>query len=213
MIPSERTMYALDHFIRPSYFRRGERGYRLMEKEQNGAGELVVTVPQTNICIQNFDKVEKETSFFWETEENKLAQKVDHCLFYYDDRTWTLVLIEMKTSVGARTWLQSIKPKIRSSILRMRAFAAVCGIHVDRIEAYTTYAIDKFQPAQTTTSPIAYRMPIRKRIPQERCRDPYQDEWLRDRAYINLGEEIVITHHRVQMVKQDDVLTGRIDST
>lgn len=69
----------------------------------------------------------------------------------------------MKSSVGYNTWLESIKPKVRTSYLTSLAIADFLGIKIIDIVAYTTYDEEKFSANSNKTNPRAFVPSLGKR--------------------------------------------------
>lgn len=203
---SAQTAFVLAHAVIPDFVEQNLARYILEEKEKGGETRLAVSVQGESICISNFDKKSGEAYFSTDGKWG-FQKKVDHCIFVHREEGWVLCLFEMKSHVGVGTWLSNIKPKIRSSYLRLSGFAAVCGIAIQRVIAYTTYEEDRFQSAKETTSPFFYRQPILRKQPM---RDPYRDEWQADRVYIYLGREVSLEHKKVQLQRVNGVLQGTL---
>ncbi|WP_294149217.1 hypothetical protein [uncultured Selenomonas sp.] len=203
---SAQTAFVLEHAIAPGFVTRNLPRYLLEEKEKGGETRLSVSVRDESICITNFDK-KGGAAYFSADGKWGFQKKVDHCILIHREEGWELCLFEMKSHVGVETWLSNIKPKIRSSYLRMSGFAAVCGIVIQKVVAYTTYEEDRFRSAKETTAPFSYRQPILRKQP---LRDPYQEEWKAGRVYIYLGKELPLEHKKVRLQRVDGVLQGEL---
>ena len=72
--------------------------------------------------------------------------------------------------------------------------------------AYTTYDEEKFLKSDSNANP-------RARIPSLGCpaRDPVADEWEKDQMFLNIGDEIRITHKKIKMTRND--ITGVLEGT
>lgn len=136
-----------------------------------------------------------------------MQKSVDHILFEQVDKGWKLHLIEMKSSVGYNTLNESIKPKMRTSYLTAFAIAKFLNIEICGVIAYTTYAEEKF------TSNIN-QVNFRDKVPLlgKKARDPYKDEWEKDRLFLNFGKEMEIIHKKIKMNKDEKtgVLVGNL---
>lgn len=201
-----RIQYALDNFIMDQYFLPMSNFYLLKEEKDSGKSDLKLSINNDNLCIYDFDN--KKKCAFLRTEKKYGMQKsVDHIIFENCSDEWKLHLIEMKSGVGYKTWLESIKPKVRTSYFTALAIADFMGIHIplSNVQAYTTYEIDKFSHEANTrsrVSPLGYA-----------ARDPKTDEWEKGRMFLQIGEEIVIPHTKIQMTKNPEtgVLEGSLD--
>lgn len=103
-------------------------------------------------------------------------------------------MIEMKSSVGYKTWQDTIKPKVRTSYLTALAIADFLGIHVLDAIAYTTYENDRFDSIEQAANPRA--MMPRLGVA---ARNALTDEWENAQMFLNLGEEMRIPHRKIQM--------------
>lgn len=101
--------------------------------EKMGATKLIVSIAEENLCIQNCDKKNVNSIFF------KDAKKcVDHVIWQHKGNDWILHLIEMKTTMGANTWIR-VRRQNKGTYLAMVALAAALGIHFIAVKSYTTY--------------------------------------------------------------------------
>ena len=124
---TERVQYAIDNFIMDDYFLEMQNNYHLKEEKDSGKSDLDVTIKNDNLCIYNFDD-KKKCNFLRPEKTTGMQKSVDHILFEKIDDGWRLHLIEMKSGVGYKTWLESIKPKVRTSYLTSLAIADFLGI-------------------------------------------------------------------------------------
>lgn len=75
---------------------------------------MTLTIENENLCIYDFDN--KGKCQFLRTDKKLGMQKsVDHVIFEKCQNGWRLHLIEMKSGVGYKKWIESIKPKVRTS--------------------------------------------------------------------------------------------------
>lgn len=200
---NKRVRYALDHFIMDRYFLPMSNTYHLKEEEESGKSDLNVTVINRNLCICGFDK--KKRCDFLRTERKYGMQKcVDHILFEEQPNGWRLHLIEMKSSVGYKTWIEKIKPKVRTSYFTALAIANFLGIRVREAVAYTTFEEEKF-------GDIVNKANLKAKVPElgKVARDAYTDEWTKNRLFLDIGEEMQILHKRIKMVKNE--ATGTLE--
>ena len=130
-----------------------------------------------------------------------------HSLIPRADDSWTLLIIEMKTSVGAKVW-EDIKKKTRASYLNALAIAAVLDIQIKKVIVYTTFEEEKFSDLPDLTSPYA-----QKPVLGHYQVDYKKDEWDRNVIYINLGEALRFEHHHIRMNRNEDGsrLEGKYD--
>lgn len=199
---TDRTQYAINNFIMDQYFLDMQHNYHLKEEKDSGASDLDVTIKSDNLCIYNFDD-KKKCNFLKTDKKHGMQKSVDHILFEQIDDGWRLHLIEMKSSVGYSTWLNSIKPKVRTSYLTSLAIADFLGIKITDIIAYTTYGEEKFSTKSNETNPRASVPPLGKK-----ARNPMKDEWEKDQLFLELGNEFKIVHKRIKMNK--DKKTGEL---
>ena len=194
---TDRTKYAINNFIMDQYFLDMQHNYHLKEEKESGKSDLDVTIKSDNLCIYNFDD-KKKCNFLKTDKKHGMQKSVDHILFEQIDDGWRLHLIEMKSSVGYSTWLESIKPKVRTSYLTSLAIADFLGIKITDIIAYTTYDEEKFSAKSNETNPRAFVPPLGKK-----ARDPMKDEWEKDQLFLELGSELKIVHKRIKMNKDE----------
>ena len=157
----EKLQYMLDYYIKPDLFSKEKNKYCLEEplveekkaktvkvkkkvevgetakkkaaNENVGATKFIVSIVEENLCIQNCDK-KPINSFFC-----KDAKKcVDHVIWQHKGNAWILHLIEMKSTIGYKTWI-NVRVKNRDTYLAMSALAAALDIHFTKVKAYTTY--------------------------------------------------------------------------
>lgn len=204
---NQRIQYALQNFIVDQYFLPMDDKYCLKEEKDSGKSSLNVKIKNPNLCIFDFDN--KKKCNFLRTDRKKGMQKsVDHILFENDFEVWNVHLIEMKSTVGYKTWLESIKPKVRTSYLTALAIADFLGIHIKDVIAYTTYETERFSTEENLENPKA-------KVPMlgVAARNPLRDEWNKDCMYLDLGVEKMIQHKKIQMVRNisTNVLEGELN--
>lgn len=203
---AKRVQYAIDNFIMEQYFLDMRHNYCLKEEKDSGKSNLKVDIKSDNLCIYNFDD-KKKCGFLRLDKAIGMQKSVDHVLFEQVDDGWRLHLIEMKSSVGYKTWLGSIKPKVRTSYLTSLAIADFLGIKITDIVAYTTYEKEKFSDNSNKTNPRAFVPLLGKKV-----RDPVKDEWEKDQLFLEMGEELKIVHKKIKMNKDEKtgVLLGNL---
>lgn len=200
----EQREYVVDNLLQKNYFLPQSNSYRLRENAQDGKSMLEVHISTTNYCIEDYDH-SKKCSFFVEDGKIGMQKSVDHIVLEKkENNNWILHLIEMKTSVGHKTW-REIKQKVRTSFLSMSALAAVMGITIDEIKTYTTYEKEKFDSVKENTNPRAMLPPLgRPAI------DFKKEEWDRNIICITLGDIKTFQHKGIKMKNQDNVLVGEL---
>lgn len=203
---TERVQFAINNFIIDQYFLDMQHNYHLKEEKDSGKSDLDVTINSDNLCIYNFDD-KKKCNFLKPDKKHGMQKSVDHILFEQINNGWRLHLIEMKSSVGYNTWLESIKPKVRTSYLTSLAIAEFLGIKITDIIAYTTYDEEKFSANSNKANPRAFVPLLGKK-----ARDPMKDEWEKDQLFLELGEDFKIVHKRIKMNKDEKtgVLLGKL---
>lgn len=200
---SKRIQFAIENFIMEEYFLPINSVYYLKEEKDSGKSDLHVTINNTNLCIYDFDN-KKKCNFLRPDGKLGMQKSVDHILFEEYSNKWRVHLIEMKSGVGNKTWLESIKPKVRTSYLTALSIADFLGIQIADVIAYTTYEDERFQGTQNDANPKVM-FPALGVV----ARHPFNDEWNKDCMYINLGEEKKIQHKKIKMVK--NVSTGVLE--
>ena len=211
--PTARIGYALNNFFKESYFLSERYEYLLEEKSASGQSDLTVTITVRNLCIENADDKKQRHSlccgFTNNSKEAALNKAVDQVIFKMENNgEWTLHLIEMKTSVGAKTWAD-IKTKQRASYLDMLALAVFLGIKVKEVFADTAYEWDKmsqeFENANT-----AVKKPL---LGQKKIAPPVKDEWCAGKLYLEFDHSpLEIKHQSVKMTRNNEkgVLRGHL---
>ena len=203
---SRRVQFAIDHFIMDEYFLPMQKIYHLKEEKDSGKSDLNVSIEKSNLCIYDFDN-KKKCNFLRGDKKIGMQKSVDHILFENCDFFWRLHLIEMKSSVGYKTWRESIKPKVRTSYFTALAIADFLGIKIADVIAYTTSEEEKFLASDSGANPRAVIPPL-----GEPARDPVADEWRKDQMFLNIGEEMKIPHKKIHMIrnKATGVLEGEL---
>lgn len=188
-----KVKFALDQFIQENYFLSMKNQYHLKEEQDSGKSDLTLNISNDNLCIYNFDGKGK-CNFLRPEKQYGMQKSVDHVLFEKHTAGWRLHLIEMKSSVGYRKWLE-IKLKMRTSYFTALAIADFLGIEFQETVAYTTYENEKFLVDQGTNP--------RAMMPQlgNVARDPFHDEWKKNRIILNVGEELILTHKEILMTR------------
>lgn len=201
-----RVKFALENFIAENYFLKMDNVYHLKEEKDSGKSNLTLMVSNENLCIYDFDNKGK-CQFLRADKKSGMQKSVDHMIFERCQVDWKLHLIEMKSGVGYKTWIESIKPKVRTSYFTALAIADFLGIRIREAIAYTTYENDKFGDMNRLADP-------RTLVPLlgQPARDANRDEWNKDRIILNVDGEFVISHKKIQMHRNpiSGVLEGRL---
>lgn len=198
-----RVRFALDNFIAENYFLEMSNLYHLKEEQDSGKSDLTLIIANENLCIYDFDSKGK-CQFLRTDKKSGMQKSVDHIIFEKCQGGWRLHLIEMKSGVGYKKWIESIKPKVRTSYFTALAIADFLGIKIGDTIAYTTYENDKFEDVNNLANP-------RTLVPflGQAARDANRDEWKKDRIILNVNGEFVIPHKKIQM--QRNSVTGVLE--
>jgi hypothetical protein len=197
----ERVQYALDNFIEDGYFYNPNGTYHLKEEKDSGKSDLLVHVAERNICLGDFDD-KRKCAFVREERKYGMKKSADHILFTECSQGWVLHIIEMKKSVGYKTWLENIRPKMRSSYLNALALAQFLGITVVSAVTYTTYESEAFDKPENTTD-IKTFVPLLGKP----AYDSKKEEWDKDRIQLNFGKSVLFEHKKILMVRNDSTNT------
>ena len=193
----ERIQWALNQCLLEDYFLNEAQTYTLEEKKDTGRSELQVHIANENLCVSDFDS-KKKCGFFRQESTFGFQKSVDHIIFEKQDTGWVLHLIEMKSTVGAKTWF-SIKAKIRTSYFTALALANVLGITIIKVHTYTTFEEEKFTPKSQTVNPATLH-----HLTGKLAIDPKSDEWDKEKILINVGTQISFPHKAIKMNRSED---------
>ncbi|KAF5087258.1 hypothetical protein DSECCO2_48150 [anaerobic digester metagenome] len=200
MIVETRIQYALDHFIAEKYFDAESEEYLLKEMCDSGKSELKIKITGDNLCIQDFDNRGK-CNFVRPDKTIGMNRSVDHLIFRKTDDQWELHLIEMKSSIKNRKWIE-VKQKFRASYLNAKAIAAFIGITIDKVILYTTYENAEItdRPGKTTD--------LKSYAPKlgEKLID-IKKEWDTGIVELNFGQYDAFRHTKIKMIRSDDQTT------
>lgn len=208
----EQVKYALKNFFKPEKFiyHSGLPSYEMREDSKQGKTKLTVNVGTTDsICFNTYDKFPK-WEILLEQKNFGMRKCIDHFILKKNTSgIWELHMFEMKTSIGFETW-QSVKYKMRSSYLSIKAFAVYLGILLQdsNITTYTTYENDKFT-VNYMTSPTTIIPRIGGKATNSKT-----DEW--DSGVMNIPmivsennpydykTVVKLKHKKIQMNRSDD---------
>jgi hypothetical protein len=122
------------------------------------------------------------------------------------EKKWILHLIEMKSKVDDKKWIE-IKQKIRASYFNICALEKVLGIYIDEVRAYTTYENTGFCSSDRNADPKTFVAPLGKPMPPSPAH-----EWENNVISVDIGEVVQFQHHAVRMQRTEDGirLTGKL---
>lgn len=188
----------------------GQNSYVLEEHDDAGLSTLEVSCSSGTdniLCIANYDKLPR-CEFLSQSEKYGMRKCVDHVLLVQQSSgKWMVHLIEMKTSVGERTWV-NIKQKVRASILNIKALAAVLDLPLENFMVYTTYENLAFD-VHALENPVERKRHLG--VPRTK-----EDEWDKNLIKINLLNASRDEYHHtgILMAKSDvtelSTLKGKI---
>lgn len=193
----ERVKYGIDNFLEENFFLPFGNSYCLEEKSELGRSVLEIEIQGDNLCCEDYDHKGK-CSFLKVDSSFGLRKSVDHVLIQKKEEKWILHLIEMKSKVDNKKWLE-IKQKIRASYFNVCALEKVLGIHIDEVRTYTTYenvgfwSSGKSEDPKIRTAPLGQRM-----LPVA------EEEWKNNMIYVDVGEIVQFRHDAVKMQRTED---------
>ena len=192
--------FILSNFVIDDFIEKVNGNVILEETESLGKSKLDIKLPNEKqfLCIKNVDSGQKTDIAFFKTDKDlSLKKRVDHIIFEeVEDNQWNAHLIEMKTSVGVKTWTD-IKGKFRASYLMVQGIAAMLEMQLAHIYMYTTYETE-FLSAGT--------MPVERRVRTGGV--PPKKEWESGKVQLNFGEILRVDHEKIQMSRQGNELVG-----
>lgn len=174
----------------------------LEEAEDTGKSILTLKlVSNKSLSMKNVDKKHTELHFFQNVKKESMFKRVDHIIFENSsENNWKLHLIEMKSSVKDKKWIE-VKGKFRASYLLAQAIAAMLEMNLVETYMYTTY--EKVQFSLSETMPSARRNRIGEKIVRP------QDEWDGKDFGLNFGIRVNFVHRPIQMKRDEqNVLIG-----
>lgn len=196
--------YIIEKLMLPGFITYEKQDMVLEELKESGRSLLhVQLLSEKNLCIANMD--DKKTIFQFFCADDKLCMKkrVDHMIFEHQRKDqWKLYLIEMKSSVGEKKWIE-IKGKFRASYLVGQAIAGMLEMDIAETVMYTTFAQVHFNPSDT--------MPTARRSRSGRVMVRMEEEWSGGKFGLNFGERISFVHQPVPMKKNaEGILVGKL---
>ena len=201
----ERVRYGIENFLEEDFFLPPNVSYFLEEKSESGRSELQVEIKGDNLCSADYDHKGK-CNFLKEGSRFKLKRSVDHVLLQKKEEKWILHLIEMKSKVDNKKWIE-IKQKIRASYFNLCALESVLGLRIDEVRIYTTYDNTGFRSLKSSTDPKLFVAPLGKQMPPAP-----ENEWKNGVISVDIGEVIQFKHSAVKMQRTEDgsKLTGKL---
>ncbi|MDK2965941.1 hypothetical protein [Lacrimispora sp.] len=198
MVYNSRIQYAVDNFIEDNYFLPMETNYELKEATDSGKSLLKVHVDGENICVSEYDN-KKRCGFLRISSTFGMQKCIDHLILKKSGENWDLHMVEMKSSVGDKTW-RDIKCKMRSSFLNVKALCSFLGITLGETYAYTTYEQERFTTPEDTADPKIL-------VPQlgVKATNYKKDEWDKDIINIKIDKMITLPHKAIKMRRDAEV--------
>lgn len=131
-----------------------------------------------------------------------MFKRVDHIIFEQrEGDKWRVHLIEMKTTVGHKTWVDA-RGKFRASYLLVQAIAAMLDMEIEEVRMYTTY--EKVDLSCGDTDLVERRL----RVGEAHIRP--EDEWSGGKFGLHLGSRYSFVHKPILMKRNEkDILIGR----
>lgn len=201
----DRLEFIIDNLFKENFMVKIQDEVCLEEMEKTGRTVLDVKIDSAdNYCIENADDNSMtQIAFFRPEKKFSMKKRVDHIIFEKkNDDKWNIHLIEMKTTVGEKTWMDE-KGKFRASLLLSEAIASMLGMRVKEIKMYTTY--EKVDLGHDIHSPTSRR----GRTGEKMVRP--EDEWNGNDFAIDLGERIKFQHIPIKVDRNNDVFYGNIN--
>lgn len=201
---NSRIQYAMDNFIEEHYFLPMQNTYKLREIAESGKSILILDVDGENICVSEYDN-KKRCNFLRLDKIYGMQKCIDHFILKKSGDIWDLYMIEMKSGVGDKKWLD-IKSKMRSSLLNIKALCEFMGITVGGVYAYTTYERECFEEPFSTAD-------IKAQVPLlgEKASSFKYDEWYKDIIKIKIDDTVILPHKAIKMERNgENELEGRL---
>ena len=185
---SEALKCRMDFFVK-DYFEISDQQFTLSEMNQNGRADVTVRVTNPALYIGQFD-TKKKCSFL------KLQKCADHAIIIKNQDNWELHIIEIKTSVGFRTWIDTIKPQLKSAMLHCRAIAGCLELNINRIVYYTAFENEKF--GSNSPNVVVFKQPLGEFAPNA------LDEWNNDKIYFRFEKWEKFDHKKIQLQRDEE---------
>ena len=189
----KRTQFIIDELLKEDFVTVKEDDNVIILEENDDGGESRLefrTKSNNTLTIENIDKKHTDMYFFKEGSKASMYKRVDHIIMDNVDEIadkWDIYLIEMKSTVSDKTWID-VKGKFRASYLFICAFAAMLDININNI----------------------YMYPTSKRVRTGTKNIPYIEEFQGNKFAIKLGQYISFKHIPILMTddKSEQMLVG-----
>ena len=193
------VQYGIDHFLKADKLHlQPESNAYVLKEEDTGYSELQVTVLSPNLCMINFDKINR-WGVIDEKKSDGMGKGVDHVILMMDaEEKWKAYLIEMKTGMGEGTFADE-KKKVRADYFKVKALCLYLGIDLsdENIRVYVTYEEKK---AGITPNKTADPATLRTAV-GEKYESIMQSEWNQGIITIETAEKLTFPLHTIKMNK------------
>ncbi len=203
----DKRKYVITELMVPGFIEQAENHIVLYETEETGKSKLDVFLSSNrNLCIKNADKKNTQLYFFQDSKVKSMFKRVDHMIFEnVTENDWKLHLIEMKSGVHYKRWVE-VRGKFRASYLLAQAIAAILEMNIIESCMYTTY--EKVDLRIPDTMPVARRLSVGS-VPVSP-----QAEWDGGQFALNFGFRIPFRHQPILMTRNSEtVLLGQLKNT
>lgn len=194
--------FIIENLFKENFIEKIQDEVCLEETESTGRTKLIVQMDSLdNYCIKNPDN-NGMTNIGFFRDECSMQKRVDHIIFEKkQDGLWTIHLIEMKTTVREKKWVE-IKGKFRASLLLSEAIASMLKMNIECVKMYTTFEIVNLKC--DAHSPAAHRGRVGRKMVRA------EDEWNGKDFGLNFGERINFQHTPIKMERNEDGLYGTV---
>ena len=212
----ERVKFALDNFLqlepkntkkKPYKISFSALSYEMLELSNDEKDKLILNAGTENsLCVTNYDDIPK-WGILQEGGNLSIRKCIAHFVLRKNLDHWELHMIEMKRTIGSKTW-NNVKEKVRASYFTIKALSTFLGISLrDKdIFIYTAYGFDKTDLKDK--NPEDKGMSLRQKTGEPAT--DFITEWKGNHIYVNLvnqnGEEIPVkfSHTRIEMNEESD---------
>lgn len=193
-----RAKFIIDELLNEKFIdlSNEDKVIELEELEESGRSKLEFkTISDKTITIKNIDKKHTDMLFFRNDAALSMYKRVDHVIMdNIGGNKWNVYLIEMKSSLSDKTWIE-VRGKFRASYLFIKAFAAILDIEINEVYMCTTYKNFKF-----TSNTI----PSSKRIRTGTRNVPFIEEFQGGKFAIKLGDYLDFEHIPILMENNEE---------
>lgn len=203
----QKREFVIRELMEPGFIGNTSGEMVLEETKTKGRSRLNVRLKsEETLCIANVDAKRTDLLFFQKDAAKCMDKRVDHMIFESrGENRWRLHLIEMKSSVGEKTW-KEVKGKFRASYLVAQAVAAMLEMNLSDAVMYTTF--ERVQFAFSDTMPVGRRGNLGRQLVR------MKDEWDGGKFGLNFGRRIPFVHKPIPMTRNEDgVLVGELAET